>query len=49
MEPVFMMFGQAAGTAASVAVERGVSVQAVSYETLRKRLLADQQILQWPP
>ena len=46
MEPVFMMLGQAAGTAASLVIERGVTVQALPYEPLRTRLLADQQILE---
>ncbi len=45
MEPVFMMLGQAAGTAASLAIEQGVSVQALPYEPLRERLLTDRQIL----
>lgn len=41
MEPVFMMLGQAAGTAAALAVEDGAAVQDVSYEALRARLVAD--------
>jgi hypothetical protein len=45
MEPVFMMLGHAAGTAASMAIERDVTVQAVPYAPLRERLLADRQIL----
>jgi hypothetical protein len=45
MEPVFMMLGHAAGTAASLAIERDVTVQAVPYAPLRERLLADKQIL----
>jgi hypothetical protein len=45
MEPVFMMLGHAAGTAASLAVERELTVQAVPYAALRERLLADKQIL----
>lgn len=39
MEPTFMMLGQAAGTAASLAVESQQSVQAIAYGTLRQRLI----------
>jgi len=49
MEPVFMMLGQVVGTAASLAIERGVSVQDLPYEPLRERLLADKQILERKP
>ena len=45
MEPVFFELGQAAGTAASQAVELGCAIQDVPYEKLRERLLADCQIL----
>ena len=45
MEPVFMILGQSAGTAAALAIEKEVRVQEVDYPTLRKRLLADGQIL----
>ena len=46
MEPTFMILGQSAGTAACIAVERGVDVQNVDYEKdLKPRLLADQQRL----
>jgi len=46
MEPTFMILGQSAGTAASIAVERGVSVQNVDYEKdLKPRLMADKQRL----
>ena len=38
MEPTFMMLGEAAGTAAALAVESNTSVQAVSYASLRRRL-----------
>ena len=40
MEPTFMMLGEAAGVAAALAVESNVSVQAVTYDSLRRRLLA---------
>ena len=45
MEPVFMVLGQSAGTAAVLAIDDGVAVQDVNYTNLRKRLLADKQIL----
>lgn len=51
MEPVFMILGQSAGTAASFAIDAGTSVQKVDYAKLKERLVADQQILTWdaPP
>lgn len=47
MEPVFMVLGQSAGCAAALACEAGISVQDLDYATLRRRLLADGQILSW--
>ena len=47
MEPVFMILGQSAATAASLAIDGGTSVQAVPYEKLRRRLLDDRQKLDW--
>jgi len=47
MEPVFMILGQSAGTAASIAIDSGVSVQKVDYAKLKSRLLDDRQILTW--
>ena len=49
MEPVFMILGQAAATAASLAIDGGLSVQDVPYETLRARLLKDGQVLDYAP
>ena len=46
MEPVFMILGQSAATAAVLAIEEGVAVQDLEYDKLRDRLLADGQILQ---
>lgn len=46
MEPVFMILGQSAASAASIAIDADSSVQDVSYDTLRARLLADGQKLQ---
>jgi hypothetical protein len=48
MEPVFMILGQSAATAAVLAIEDGVSVQQVSYARLRRQLLDDGQILSLP-
>ena len=45
MEPVFFALGQVAGTAASLAVDHGVSVQDVPYGELAKRLVADGQVI----
>jgi hypothetical protein len=45
MEPVFMVLGQSAGTAACMSIDDGTSVQAVPYDKLRKRLLEDGQKL----
>jgi hypothetical protein len=47
MEPVFMVLGQSAATAACLAIDRGTAVQDVPYAQLRERLLADQQVLEW--
>ena len=48
MEPVFLILGQSAATAAVLAIERGIAVQDLDYDTLRARLLADGQILEIP-
>jgi hypothetical protein len=45
MEPVFMVLGQSAGTAAAMAIDNDVAVQKVDYGKLRTRLLADRQLL----
>ena len=48
MEPVFMILGQSAATAAAMAIDAKIPVQEVSYTKLRERLLADGQILETP-
>ncbi len=48
MEPVFMVLGESAGTAAAMAAKDGRAVQDVAYADLSKRLLADGQILSLP-
>jgi len=47
MEPVFMILGQSAATAACLALDDGVAVQDLSYDELRERLLADGQVLEY--
>jgi hypothetical protein len=47
MEPVFMILGQSAATAAVMAIEDGLPVQKVPYAKLRERLLKDGQILEY--
>jgi hypothetical protein len=49
MEPVFMVTSQSAATAACLAIDAGVSIQQVDYGQLKTRLVADGQVLQWPP
>lgn len=46
MEPVFMILGQSAATAAVLALDAGVPVQQLDYQTLAARLLADGQVLE---
>jgi hypothetical protein len=46
MEPVFMILGQSAATAAALAIDSGIAVQDVPYQKLRERLLADDQVLE---
>jgi hypothetical protein len=45
MEPVFMILGQSAATAAGLALDANSPVQKIEYATLRARLLADGQVL----
>ena len=45
MEPVFMVLGQSAATAACQAIDEGVSVQDVDYQLLKRSLLEDKQVL----
>ncbi len=49
MEPVFMVLGQSAATAASMAIETDVAVQDISVPELQRRLRSDGQILTWEP
>lgn len=45
MEPVFMVMGQSAATAAALAIETNTSVQGLDYGLLRDRLRKDGQVL----
>jgi hypothetical protein len=51
MEPVFMILGQSAATAAVMAIDARIAVQDVPYARLKERLLKDGQILTYtaPP
>jgi len=48
MEPVFMILGQSAATAAILALDAGMAVQDVPYDKLREQILKDGQILHVP-
>jgi hypothetical protein len=47
MEPVFMILGESAATAAVLALQAGVPLQKLDYALLRQRLLQDGQRLEW--
>jgi hypothetical protein len=47
MEPVLMILGQVAGTAACFAIDGDLPVQQVNYEKLKQQSLADRQALTW--
>ena len=47
MEPVFMILGQSAATAAVMAIDKGLAVQDVSYAELKARLEKDGQVLDY--
>jgi hypothetical protein len=47
MEPVFMILGQSASTAAVLALDQGISVQQLAYPDLEAQLLADGQVLHY--
>jgi len=49
MEPVFMILGQSAATAAAHAIAQKTSVQAIDRARLHAKLLADKQVLVWTP
>ncbi|MCB0358443.1 MAG: FAD-dependent oxidoreductase [Bdellovibrionales bacterium] len=47
MEPVYMILGQAAGTAAALAIDANSTVQNISVEKLQQKLREGKQILSW--
>jgi hypothetical protein len=47
MEPVFMVLGQSAATAAGIAIDKQADIQNISYLKFREKLLEDQQLLDW--
>ena len=47
MEPVFMILGQSAATAALLAIDKNISVQEVDYAALKEQLLKDKQKLEF--
>jgi hypothetical protein len=47
MEPVFMILGQSAATAAAMSIDEELAVQDLPYEKLRQRLIADGQVLEY--
>jgi len=47
MEPVFMILGQSAATAAAMAIDAKIAVQDVPYAPLHARLLQDGQVLEY--
>jgi hypothetical protein len=49
MEPVFMILGQSAATAAVLSIEGGHGVQALAYAKLKARLERDGQVLEARP
>lgn len=49
MEPVFMILGHSAATAAAIALDQGLAVQDVPYSTLKAQLIKEGQVLEAPP
>lgn len=47
MEPVFMVLGQSAATAAMHAIDEQCAVQEINFEKLQAKLQQDQQVLTW--
>jgi len=45
MEPVFMVLGQTAATAASMVIDLGIPVQELNYKNLKEQLMKDGQRL----
>jgi hypothetical protein len=49
MEPVFMILGQSAATAASLAIQKGADVHSLDYNELKSTLIHDKQNLSYKP
>lgn len=49
MEPVFMLLGQSAATAAALAIDNKTDVHALDFKALKERLLKDKQVLTHHP
>jgi len=47
MEPVYMILGHSAGTAAALAAKNRGAVQDLDYNTLRQRLIEEKQVLEY--
>ncbi len=47
MEPVYMVLGQSAGMAASLAIDTRTNVQDISYDRLKEKLLETGQLPEW--
>ena len=47
MEPVFMILGQSSGTIAAMAIDKKIGLHDLKYDEIRKRLIADSQILEY--
>jgi len=47
MEPVFMILGQSAGTIASMAIDKRITIYDLTYDEIKTRLEADGQILNY--
>jgi hypothetical protein len=47
MEPVFMVTSQSAATAAVMAIDQGIPVQQIDYDSLKTRLEKNGQVLVW--
>lgn len=49
MEPVFMILGQSAAVAASIAIKNNQNVQSIDYKELKDELIKVGQVTEWDP
>jgi hypothetical protein len=47
MEPVFMVLGQSAATAACLSLDKEIAVQDLEYKALQEQLVNGKQVLRW--